>query len=79
MVLNFSSLWIRNLDKVSLVQNFMEQFDRLFYTAVMSCRIFVQILGLNSRQKILSENQKKMHMRSKKHLKASKSASAKGK
>ena len=37
----------------------MEQFDRLFYTAVMSCRIFVQILGLNRRQKILSENQKK--------------------
>ena len=40
--------------KKSLFRNFMEKFDRFFYTAILSCRIFVQILW--KKQKELSES-----------------------
>ena len=34
---------VDNLEKVPFVQHFIKTCERLFYTTVLSCRIFVQI------------------------------------
>ena len=48
-------LQVNNLEKVPIAQYFIKTFHSLFYTAVLWCKIFVQILWQNGKQKRHSE------------------------